>query len=241
MIPVEIEFLSVWDTVMALGSRFHATTKTSTAGRVFYVADTPAACVRKARQALAIDEQRYDFRPEVWRTAAPHQDLEQRWFAGSHSNIGGGYVNDGLANIPFRWLMDEAATCGLAVDREFVKPYRPYPQARLYRSTGIVYHALELLRLRVGKGRRPLVGYPATAGLTLDRSVIHRVRSDPADHPQLDRYRPANVLDLLASQNDLDGFLAGLGLKPEERRLPEDVTAALRAPRGPRATPRSWR
>lgn len=229
MIPVEIEFLGVWDTVMALGSRFHATTTTSTAGRVFYVADTPAACVKKARQALAIDEQRYDFRPEVWRAAAPGRDLEQRWFAGSHSNIGGGYVNDGLANIPFRWLMDEAAKSGLAVDREFVKPYRPYPQARLYRSTGLVYQTLELVRLRSGKGRRPLVGYPASAGMSLDRSVIHRIRSAPDDHPQLDRYRPDNVLELLAAEDDLEGFLAGLGLKAAECRLPEDAIEMIRA------------
>ncbi len=229
MIPVEIEFLGVWDTVMALGSRFHATRRTSTAGRVFYVCDTPAACVGKARQALAIDERRYDFRPEVWRRPAGIQDLEQRWFAGSHSNIGGGYVHDGLANIPFRWLMDEAEASGLAVDREFVRPYKPYPQARLYRSTGPVYQTLELVRLRFGKGRRRLVGYPVSAGLTLDRSVIHRLRSDPGDHPQLETYRPDNVVELLAAQDDLDGYLATLGLNPEERRLPDDVVAEIRA------------
>jgi uncharacterized protein (DUF2235 family) len=229
LVPVTIEFLGVWDTVMALGSRFHATTKTSTAGRVFFVSDTPAACVRKARQALAIDEQRYDFRPEVWRAAGRHQTLEQRWFAGSHSNIGGGYVHDGLANIPFRWLLKEAETSGLAVDRDFVKPYNPYPQAQLYRSTGPVYQALEFVRLRSGKGKRRLVGYPETSATILDRSVIHRIRSEPNDHPQLENYRPDNVVELLAAQDDLDGYLAGLGLNPEESRLPNDVVAVIRA------------
>ncbi len=229
MIPAEIEFLGVWDTVMALGSRFHATTKTSTAGRVFYVADTPATCVKKARQALAIDEQRYDFRPEVWRAADSHQNLEQRWFAGSHSNIGGGYVQDGLANIPFRWLMNEAVAAGLAVDRDFVKPYKPYPQARLVPSTGPFYQALEFARLRPGKGRRRLTGYPETARMALDRSVIHRIRSHPSQHPQLESYCPENVVALLAAQDDLDGYLAGLGLNPEECRLPENVVSAIRA------------
>ena len=228
MVPVAIEFLGVWDTDMALGSRFHATSKTSTAGRVFYVSDTPAACVRCARQALAVDEERYDFRPEVWLGASAHQSLEQRWFAGSHSNVGGGYVKDGLANIPFRWLMNEAAASGLAIDREFVKPYKPYPQAQLYRSTGLVYKTLEFVRLRSGKGRRRLVGYPEAAAATIDRSVIHRIRSKPDEHPQLDRYRPKNVVEFLATRDDLAGFLSGLGLDPEERRLPEDVTARIR-------------
>jgi len=229
LVPVTIEFLGVWDTVMALGSRFHATRRTSTAGRVFYVADTPAACVRNARQALAIDEERFDFRPEVWRAAGSHQSLEQRWFAGSHSNVGGGYVHDGLANIPFRWLLKEAEASGLAIDRDFVKPYKPYPQAQLYRSTGFVYQALEFVRLRSGKGRRRLTDYPESCKTILDRSVIHRIRSGPEEHPQLDRYRPENVIKFLADQDDLDGYLAGVGLDPEEVRLPEDVVSTIRA------------
>jgi uncharacterized protein (DUF2235 family) len=238
MVPIAIKYLGVWDTVMALGSRFHATRRTSTAGRAFYVSDTPAGCVTTARQALAIDEERYDFRPEVWRAAGSHQNLEQRWFAGSHSNVGGGYVHDGLANIPFRWLLEEAAASGLAIDRDFVKPYNPYPQARLYRSTGLVYQILEFVRLRLGKGKRRLAGYPESAELTLDRSVIHRIRSEPADHPQLDRYRPDNVVEFLAAQNDLEGYLAGLGLRPEECRLPEDVVAEIRTIRAkPGRTP----
>ena len=228
MVPVTIEFLGVWDTVMALGSRFHATRQTSTAGRVFYVADTPAECVRNARQALAIDEERYDFRPEVWRGAARDQSLEQRWFAGSHSNVGGGYVHDGLANIPFRWLIKEAEASGLAIDRDFVKPYKPYPQAQLYRSTGFVYQALEFVRLRSGKGKRRIRGDSETAETILDRSVVHRIRSDPDEHPQLDRYRPENVIEFLAAQDDLNGYLGGLGLNSEERWLPEDVVATIR-------------
>ncbi len=236
LVPVTVELLGVWDTVMALGSRFHATRQTSTAGRVFFVADTPAACVRNARQALAIDEERYDFRPEVWRRADGDQSLEQRWFAGSHSNIGGGYVHDGLANIPFRWLLNEAEACGLAVDRDFVKPYNPYPQARLYRSTGRLYQTLEFVRLRSGKGKRPITGHPETAGMNLDRSVIHRIRSAPEEHPQLDRYRPKNVIEFLAARADLDGYLASLGLDPEERGLPKDVVATIRALRRNRRT-----
>jgi len=221
--PVTVESLCVWDTVMALGSRFHATRKTSTAGRVFYVNDTPAVCVRNARQALAIDEERFDFRPEVWRSAGRDQTLEQRWFSGSHSNIGGGYVNDGLANISFRWLMDEAADLGLAIDRDFVKPYRPYPQAQFYPSTNLVFKTLELVRFRLGKGVRNLTGYAAESHLSLDRSVIHRIRSEPDDHAQLDLYRPANVIQFLAAQHDLPAFLGGLGLSVDDAELPTDV------------------
>jgi Uncharacterized alpha/beta hydrolase domain (DUF2235) len=40
--------------------------------------------------------------------------VKQRWFVGAHANVGGGYANDALAQIPLRWLADHAETLGLA-------------------------------------------------------------------------------------------------------------------------------
>src|SRR2546422_608119 len=102
---------------MALGSRFQATAaSTSSSARTFYAGPAPAACVERARQALAIDEHRFDFRPEIWTHRLAHQTMEQRWFAGVHSNVGGGYVNDGLANIAFHWILEGAVGQGLKID-----------------------------------------------------------------------------------------------------------------------------
>lgn len=235
---VDVVFLGVWDTVMALGSRFRAAgASTSTASRSFHVGARPASCVRHARQALAIDEARYDFRPEVWADRQPGQTLEQRWFAGVHSNVGGGYVDDGLANLAFHWILDEAAAQGLAVDKSFAAAYRRYPQDRLYRSESIVYRLLDGLRLRYGRGRRSLSGRPPTANLTLAPSVIHRIQADPTERtdsgalrfPDLRTlYRPDNVLRFLACQPDLDRYLEQLGFaEAKSRALPEDVVRRL--------------
>jgi uncharacterized protein (DUF2235 family) len=235
---VDVAFLGVWDTVMALGSRFRAAgDNTSTASRSFHVGATPPSCVRHARQALAIDEARYDFRPEVWKEHLPGQSLEQRWFAGVPSNVGGGYVDDGLANLAFHWILDEAAARGLAVSSEFAGIYRSYPQDRLYRSESWFYRLLDGVRLRYGRGRRSLEDWPATANLTLSKSVIHRLQADPAERkengelrfPDLrTSYRPENVLRFLACQDDLDGYLASLGFAdPESRVLPADVVRRL--------------
>lgn len=236
--PVDVAFLGLWDTVMALGSRFRAAgTSTSTASRSFHVGAAPAACVRHARQALAIDEARYDFRPEVWTGAAPEQTLAQRWFAGVHSNVGGGYVDDGLANLAFHWLLGEAAAHGLAVSGEFAGVYNGYAQDRLYRSESWFYRLLDGMRLRFGRGRRSLLDWPEAANLTLAVSVIHRIQADPAERkangelrfPDLRQaYRPENVLRFLACQRDLDGYLASLGLtEARARGLPADVVARL--------------
>jgi uncharacterized protein (DUF2235 family) len=237
--PIDVEFLGVWDTVMALGSRFRAVGRhTTTASRSFHVAAHPARCVRHARQALAIDEVRFDFRPELWReSASAEQTLQQRWFAGVHSNVGGGYVDDGLANLAFQWMLKEATAQGLAVDPQFAAKYNGYAQDRLYRSESALYRVLDAVRRRAGRGRRPLVDWPESAQLELDRSVIWRVQTDPDEekpnrpgelkHPDLKaKYRPDNVFRLLARQPDLDAYLVGIGIDPPT--LPDEVRERVR-------------
>ncbi|HEV7517029.1 MAG TPA: DUF2235 domain-containing protein, partial [Thermoanaerobaculia bacterium] len=124
---VDVEYLGVWDTVMALGSRFRsAGASTSPVSKSFYVDAQPAQCVRNARQALGIDEARYDFRPEIWTGPRQGQTLEQRWFAGVHSNVGGGYTHDGLANEAFQWILRGATQHGLEVDAQFTRIYNGF-------------------------------------------------------------------------------------------------------------------
>jgi uncharacterized protein (DUF2235 family) len=252
--PVTVEMLGVWDTVMALGSRFRAAgASTSSRAMSFHVGESPPRIVRHARQALSIDEARYDFRPEIWRRAEPGQSLEQRWFAGVHSNIGGGYLDDGLANVALHWMIEQARARGLAFDDDYLRAFRAYPQDRLYRSESLLYRVLDGARLRFGRGRRELVGRPDEARLSLSPAVIHRLRVDPQERrplgdasaprfPEMPTpYRPSNLLRFLAAQPDLDGYLTGLGLPAEQRLLPADVERRLRvlrraaAPREARA------
>ncbi len=72
--------------------------------------------VDAAFQALAIDEKRGPFQPTLWKQAADSpglQQLEQVWFAGAHSDVGGGYPETGLSDIPLLWMVDRARRCGL--------------------------------------------------------------------------------------------------------------------------------
>jgi len=237
--PIEITMLGVWDTVMALGSRFRATTGTSVESRSFHIGPAPAECVRHARHALAVDEQRYDFRPEIWRRALDGQSLVQRWFPGVHSNVGGGYLEDGLANLSFRWMLREAEALGLAVDSDYAKFFKPYPQARQHRSRTLIYQVGETLLRRRDKGIRPIAGHGPEANLDLDKSVIHRMVSDPGE-PHFDQltepYRPDNVLRFLAEQPSLSSYLASIdGLAPEFRTLPPDVAEKVEKLRASRS------
>jgi|RhiMethySRZTD1v2_1073278.scaffolds.fasta_scaffold01551_17 uncharacterized protein (DUF2235 family) len=54
--------------------------------------------------------------------------IEQRWFVGAHSNVGGGYASNPLAQQPLAWLLDGARDAGLVCDP---LPKNPPPDRRL--------------------------------------------------------------------------------------------------------------
>ncbi|KAF5337004.1 hypothetical protein D9611_003173 [Ephemerocybe angulata] len=64
--------------------------------------------VERAYQALALNEMRRDFRcnkfEQTEQGRLKKQVLEQCWFAGSHSDIGGGYEEHDLADLSLIWM-----------------------------------------------------------------------------------------------------------------------------------------
>lgn len=115
---VRIKCIGVWDTVGALGipvQEFDILNKFL--GVEFHDVKL-SSYVDNAFQALAIDEKRKAFAPSIWKQQehATNQRLEQVWFSGVHTNIGGGYQNTGLSDIAFEWMRSKAESCGLVFD-----------------------------------------------------------------------------------------------------------------------------
>jgi uncharacterized protein (DUF2235 family) len=109
----DIRFVGVWDTVGSVGIPL----RVPFADRLWGFHDTQLSrSVRSAYQALAIDEKRGPFRPTLWEQHedATDQTLEQVWFAGVHSDVGGGYHEPALAEIALLWMVERARDCGLA-------------------------------------------------------------------------------------------------------------------------------
>lgn len=104
-----IKFVGVWDTVGSLGLPF--TIFGLIKDRNLFYDRGIGSNIRFARHAMALDEQRDDFQPTIW-DPKPGVDLEQVWFAGVHSDVGGGYGPDkkgkALSDIPLIWLAEEA-------------------------------------------------------------------------------------------------------------------------------------
>ncbi|WP_062464037.1 DUF2235 domain-containing protein [Demequina soli] len=122
---LSIRFVGVFDTVGSLGIPGSSVPIVKWFNKRWAFHDTQLSrSVRAAYHALAIDEQRAAFAPTLWDlpVAAEGQILEQVWFAGCHSNVGGGGGNTtALADIALGWLTRMAAGQGLGfVDDAFV-------------------------------------------------------------------------------------------------------------------------
>ena len=44
--------------------------------------------------------------------------VEQVWFAGVHSNVGGGYPRTGLSDVALQWMLTKAQAHGLVLYRD---------------------------------------------------------------------------------------------------------------------------
>ncbi len=137
----DVAFLGVWDTVAAYGLPIDELTR----GWERWIWPMlpkdrrVSGKVRRACHALALDDERQTFFPLLWteqdephNATSTHLDQErltQVWFAGVHSNVGGGYPDDGLSLTPLAWMATEAAKHGLRLRPSLCLPGRIIPHS----------------------------------------------------------------------------------------------------------------
>jgi uncharacterized protein (DUF2235 family) len=177
---MRLRFLGVWDTVGALGvpgmmgflSRYHQ-----------FHDVTLSRSVERAYHAVAIDERRKWFKPALWKTQdVPGQIVEQVWFAGVHTNVGGGYADTGLSDVAFQWMKQKAQEAGLEFDEEAIRAVgRPDPLGEMRNSKKGMYRLLPDLV-------RP-IGMQENGCESVHPSVFDRMRR------KLPRYRPENLIE----------------------------------------------
>lgn len=120
-----IHFIGVWDTVGALGAPTPLLGTITKPWVGFH--DTQLRNMKYAYHALAADERRGPFSPNLW-TRKPGGDddslceMKQVWFPGAHSDVGGGYAENALSEIPYMWMAQKAARCGLELTGMGDKP-----------------------------------------------------------------------------------------------------------------------
>jgi uncharacterized protein (DUF2235 family) len=179
-----IKFIGVWDTVGALGApgllgqvlnrnkyKYHDVELNDT--------------IQNACQALAVDERRRPFKPNLWQLRAGWTGaIEQAWFAGVHSNVGGGYAPDGLANEALHWIVEKATGLGLEVDDKYLSFFRPCFNSDLKDSMTAMYRAMRPLDREIGD---PSVAVERVHQSVLDRLALTELHYAPVKRAQLEK------------------------------------------------------
>lgn len=206
---IPIEFIGVWDTVGSLGIPLRGLRWITAARHRFHDVELSRS-VKHARHALAIDEHRAPFEATRWAyKAASESDVRQVWFAGVHSDIGGGLARGsnpadgwGLSDITLEWMSQEAEAQGLALGAPAF-PLHPNPLGSLFSSKVGLY--------RLTPGIERAIGLAATAQ---KQPTEHTEMPDPTQsvHPSVlerwdaDRgYRPANLRAYFRRSGDRRG------------------------------------
>jgi hypothetical protein len=113
--------------------------------------------------------------------------VEQRWFAGVHSNVGGGYPDRGLSNVALRWMVDRAGQCGLHLDPAFVEQVHQGCdcQATLYDSLKPLFKPLGTYERKLFETRKGVRTFE-----DVDDTAAERCCAPGLKQP----YRPRNFL-----------------------------------------------
>jgi len=129
---IHIEMIGVWDTVKALGIDYPLLSRLAPMATEFHN-DRIGGSVRFAFQALALGETRTAFNPVLWyQETGWDGHMEQVWFRGAHSDIGGNVWTfphaRPLSNIPLIWMLERAEMCGLSLPDNWCSrfPYDPH-------------------------------------------------------------------------------------------------------------------
>jgi uncharacterized protein (DUF2235 family) len=140
-----IAFVGLWDTVAAYG--FPIVEITRAWDKWVWPLGLPtrqlSPNVVKACHALGLDDERQTFHPLLWTEASeptvqtmvngqPHfpsstiaaERVSQVWFSGMHSNVGGGYPDDGMSYDSLCWIAGHAVAQGLVLKPNVMGPWR---------------------------------------------------------------------------------------------------------------------
>jgi uncharacterized protein (DUF2235 family) len=106
---VGIDFLGVFDTVEAFGVPIEEL-RTAIDWAIWPISFRNHVLpqrVRRARHALSLDEERTTFHPIRFDHETDDPRIKEVWFAGVHSDVGGGYPDGTLSFVPLVWMAEQ--------------------------------------------------------------------------------------------------------------------------------------
>src|SRR5882757_4288034 len=219
---VPIKFIGLFDTVEAYGVPLEEFR------RAIDIAIWPISfrngilCenVETARHALSLDDERVTFHPlrfDMKNSKKPER-IKEVWFAGVHTDVGGGYPEDDLAQVPLTWMTNELGNSLRFIDgakESFIRNASPYAAAHDSRNGLSVFY-------RYG---------PRTVGDNGGPPVIHHSVAEKIAFG-IERYAPvtlpdtANVLMPDGKMEQIKGYRSKW---PDIEQLPPQMKLAVHA------------
>ncbi|MBH2008588.1 MAG: DUF2235 domain-containing protein [Xanthomonadaceae bacterium] len=230
--PVEVQFVGLWDTVDAYGLPVDELTRAiDTFVWPLTMRDYNLnRRVQRARHALALDDERNAFHPRLWNekeipgepgTGTPggnvhtthinDEQISQVWFAGVHSNVGGGYADDSLSYVSLLWMVKEADKYGLRFEPHVLAEIKA-----LADENGLLYDSRRGLAGYYRYNPRRIDRLTSTDKVKVPRTKVHEsvLRRIHAGH---DGYAPIvlppdfAVMKIDGSIQAADAYLAASG------------------------------
>jgi len=203
-----IDFLGVWDTVPALGfpgAVIDTFVNYVPGWKHRYHDFTLHPSVKVAYHALSIDDDRKWFHPTIWDAYNKnYQNVEQVWFSGSHTDVGGGFRDPGLSDITLEWMVQKAVAHGIKLFLRSTRYWNfciaPDPTDKFHPPRvgfGKVYP--EEIRLWP-ESAQDTFGVP-----TIHASVLERVKRVPGYNPWILRDFPKHETEPWTEEFEYEG------------------------------------
>ncbi|MGT2439078.1 DUF2235 domain-containing protein [Bradyrhizobium betae] len=198
---IDIEFLGLFDTVEAYGVPIEEL-RVAIDWAIWPISfrnHRPSKTVKHIRHALALDDERTTFHPLRIDQShlAADQTVREVWFAGVHSDIGGGYPESTLSFVPLVWMTEQLEGRLRFQDGE-IEHFKEYQSA-----TGPRHDSRSGAAVFYRYGPRPVLGGEVNGGLPVVHfAVIERMLFGCDDYAPI--MLPADALVLMPDGRKLN-------------------------------------
>ena len=159
---------------------------------------TIAGNIKQAYHLVSVDENRDAFEPTLM-NADDH--ISEVWFAGVHTDVGGGYKERELSDVTLRYMINRAKKHGLEFDNQKLKALKPNPLGVLHDRDRFANYKLSPRKIRVKVTRskkdttdlRPKLHKSVSLRTKAREALVYQGKKKPAGKA---KYQPKSVLKL---------------------------------------------
>lgn len=188
-----IKCVGVFDTVGSLGLPEELTLKSKKFKTLFGFPDSNLGVhVERAYQALALNETRADFNCNKFHQKEEgrkkHQVLKQCWFAGSHSDIGGGFEEHDLSGLTLYWMAAQVGDI-LSLDIKYltsiIHPNAPWGKQEPHDSVKGVFVLADKIQRQFPKSFNPVTQETFHPSVLKQDKIRHTLKDALDEYPEL--------------------------------------------------------